>query len=703
MEKQTKKLIHFRPLFFSFLILTLAISCARFVFAGKTAYILLVCAVFSLLFFFCVWKKKLLCFLVLLAVFGFGLGWYFVGMTSFQGKTFEGQCQIVARISDDIKFSDYGNRCNVVLKDVKINGEKSKNIYARLNFEDKAEVHIGDVISFTSEVVSVKPFQFERFNSFYYREGVAYTAEISYSQISILKNKLTIDEKIRQKVKSKFSNYENGAIFSAVLFGDKSELSDDVKEAFTNSGVVHLLTVSGLHISFLIALLGLLLKKCRVRGWANLAICTAFVLFYSFLCGWTPSVLRAAVMGLVLTLASSFGKRYDSLNSLGLAGCLVILVRPLFALDLGFLMSYFCVFSIFALFSLFKNLFKKFLPKKVADAVAVSLSAQIGVFPFALQISHSSNLLSVFANLIIVPIFSLLYPLLFVGTLLVLVLPFFAFLLKVCDFGFGVICTLAAFFGETKLVATSEPFDAFTLALGFLLVLVSSRFFMASQKKKVLSCCFLLCMTCASCVLPDFWKKPQAGVSVCYEYSNGVILLTNSAKESVIIDVGSQTFTKRLLEISKVDKVSAVFALQSAQVKIASVREIGCERLIRTGSGEGYGEEHLVGLDEVGRVGNFEFAFRADAGKMVGLEIKFDGMRVFVARERYVTEQNFEKIGQEEFDLVVLGKLDFLSTFEKSAIFASFDRQKGDFSSFERDGNVKYVPKNKNFVRRCLD
>ena len=488
MESQTKKLIHFRPFFYSFLILTLAIACAKFVFDGNVSYIILVCGVLAFLVTFCIWRRKIACLVILLIVFGFGIGWYFLGISTFQGKEYSGEYQIVARVSDDISYSEYGQSCNVVLKGVKINGNKAKNIYAKLSFEDKEEIKIGDIISFSAEVERVKPFQLGSFSSFYYRDNVGYSTEISSSQISILKNKMTIDEKIRQKVKTRLSGTKNGAIMYAVLFGDKSDVSDDVKTAFANSGVVHLLTVSGLHISFLIALLGFVLKKCRVRGWANILVCAGFVVFYSFLCGFTPSVLRAGIMGLVLCMATAFGKRYDGLNTLGLAGILILLVKPLFALDVGFLMSFFCVFSIFALCPIFEKLFGKFLPKKVATGIAVSLSAQIGILPFALQISEGVNLLSVFANLLIVPIFSVVYPLLFVTTLLVLAVPIFGFFLKVSDFGFVVVCKLAEFFGQTRTIVNVEPFDVLTIAFGFLLVLSLSRFFMVGKRTKALCC-----------------------------------------------------------------------------------------------------------------------------------------------------------------------------------------------------------------------
>ncbi len=704
MKEQTKKIVHFRPLFYSFLILTLAISCAKFIFDGKLSYILLVVGIFASLLLFCIIQKKLIYFIVLFAVFGFGIGWYFLGMSMFVGKEYSGVCQITGRVSDDLSYSEYEDSFTVVLKSAKINNKKDKNILLTVNFESAEDIKIGDVISFSAKLENIKSFKLGQFQSFYYRDNVAYTAEIESSQVSILKNKMTLDEKIRQKARKSFSKMKYGGVAYAVIFGDKVDLPKAEKTAFINAGVVHLLTVSGLHISFLIGLLSFLLKKCRARGWLNLLICTIFVLFYAFLCGFSPSVTRACVMGLVLSLASAFGKRYDSLSAMGLAGILILLVRPLFALDLGFLMSFFCVMSIFMLYPVFKRLFDKAFPSKVSATIALTLAAQIGSFPFILQINEKTNLLSVFANMIIVPIFSVVYPLLFVSTLLVLILPFMSFLFKVIDYGFVCVCKLAEFFGQTHVFGSFDQPNAFTIAICFIAVFSLSLFVMVDKKTKILLCCGLLCLASVSIVLPDFWKKAEPGISVCYEYSNSVILLTNNSQESVIIDIGSSSFTKRLLKIQNVEKVSAVFVLQSSRVKADALRDVGCQKLIRTGNGEGYAEENLVELDTFGKVGNFVFRYRSDQNKMVGLEIIFDDIKVFITRDRYTTVKNFEVIGKDNYDFVLLGKNpDFDSVFEKTDKIAGFYHKTGVFSSFEKNGNMQFLLKNKNFVGRCLD
>jgi competence protein ComEC len=203
-------------------------------------------------------------------------------------------------------------------------------------------------------------------------------------------------------------------------------------------------------VSFLIALLGFVLKKLSTKGWLNFLICFAFLMLYAWFCGFSPSVVRAGIMGLVLLASTLTGKCYDNLSSVGFAGGLILLCSPLTALDVGFQMSVFCVVSIFVIAPVLSKWFGKALPKPIAVSMAVSISATIGILPFSAKIFSTLNLLSVFANLIVVPIFSVLYPLLFVFAFVAAILPFMGFLLKICNFSFDFIQLVSNFFAQNN-------------------------------------------------------------------------------------------------------------------------------------------------------------------------------------------------------------------------------------------------------------
>ena len=83
-----KKLFHSRPLFYAFLALMFAVATSKFIFDGNLHYILFDVVILLVFLVYCLWAKSYKTLAVMLAVFAFGLGWYFVGMSTFEGKTF---------------------------------------------------------------------------------------------------------------------------------------------------------------------------------------------------------------------------------------------------------------------------------------------------------------------------------------------------------------------------------------------------------------------------------------------------------------------------------------------------------------------------------------------------------------------------------------------------------------------------------------
>ena len=180
--------------------------------------------------------------------------------------------------------------------------------------------------------------------------------------------------------------------------------------------------------------------------------------------------------------------------------------------------------------------------------------------------------------------------------------------------------------------------------------------------------------------------------------------MTKNNGESVIIDVGYESFTKKLLRNQNVESVSTIFVLQNSRVKIDTAREIGVQTIIRTGSGEGYEEEMLVEKDEAGAVSGFSFRYRTCDGLMIGLEISYDNLKIFVARERYTVPEDFEEIGKEEFDVVIVGKkTEYAECFVNADEVVGYYQDKNVTSSYARDGNVEFVLNDNKFLRRCLD
>ncbi len=132
---------------------------------------------------------------------------------------------------------------------------------------------------------------------------------------------------------------DTGPLLCAMLLGERDELSEEAKLAFGRAGTVHLLSVSGLHLSVLVGFVGALLERARLGRRLRALLCGGAAAFMAALVGFSPSVTRALVMLLVTLAARAFSRRGDTLNSLGLALLLLSLFAPYWTLGSGLWLS----------------------------------------------------------------------------------------------------------------------------------------------------------------------------------------------------------------------------------------------------------------------------------------------------------------------------------------------------------------------------
>ena len=680
--------------------LLFAIVATKFVFSGDVLYIVLTLSILSVLIFVLIFTKKIIPLCVLLAFFAFGVGWYFVGISSFSTKQYDSVCHISGRLTDYVAGSQH------ILDDVKINGENSKNIYLKITYSTK-DVEIGDYIEFDAYLNNAHLFSLGNLNSFHFRNNIGYHASVNEADLTITGRKVKLAESFRMSVKNALVNSigeKNAAVAYAVLFGDKTEVADITKNTYKDAGIIHLLTVSGLHVSFLIVALGFLLKKFKAKPWLNFLINFSILLVYAYLCGFTPSVVRAGIMGMVLLFASISGKWYDNLNSLGFAGILILLTSPISAFDTGFLMSFSCVLGIFLLYPILNKLMCKIIPKSVATYIAVSLSAQIGILPFAAKMFSSINLLSVFVNLIVVPAFGVIYPILFVGVLLSLITPFFGFITKLCGFGFDFIYFIAEKFSSTNLKIDLKPTAIYVVLAFFVLLFLLGRFVVMQKKTKRISTVVAVCVLLLCFGLSFIPASQESMVAFYNNYSFYSVLITNSSKESVIIDLGTNQNMQNLVMTCGVNNVDAIFMLDNYTIDYQAYQNVCGGDIIVCGDGYGYSEEVCVLGNQPNNIGSFDYSYISIGGNIVGIELEFDSTKMFVFSNKTLTEENVGAICEREYDIVIYqGNPVYSNLFsQKTIVIAGFD---GDnvTTNTNSDGNVAYLINGKNYSWRSLD
>lgn len=715
-----KKIFHTRFLFYGFLALLLAISSAKFLFEGNWLFILfdvfvLVCFLIYSLFF-----RKIAAFCVVFAFFLIGLGLFPLGVVTFNGNSFQGEQTVIGRVSDDISISTYGNRATVILKDVYINGLPDKNIRLEISIKSEEDVSAGDILAFKAKIFNAKLFQLGKFNTFYLRDRTPYTAEVAAKDVLFQGNRLSADESFRLKIKNElysFMGKENGAVAFAAFFGDKTDIDDETYDAYGSAGILHLLSVSGLHVGLLFAFLAWILKKCHIKTIFNFLICATILGVYAWLCGFTPSVVRAGIMALTLLFTRLSGKCYDGLSSLGFAGILILLFSPLSAYDIGFLLSFSCVISIFLLAPVLSKLLEKIFPKFVAASFAVSISVQLGIIPFLGEMWAVFNFLTVFVNLLVIPIFSIVFPFLVVSALLTAALNFFGFLLSVCGWGLGAIKSIAAFFGQTKLIVTIGPQNLFVTAALLVLLFLISRFFMAKKRTKV-ACCSTIFVLGSIIFGLTFIENPQKSTfSYCHNFSTSVVIFTNGDGQSAIVDLTSENFTKNAMNRLGVKNMDTLFVLQDNTLDIDVANAIGVQTIVRSTDAEGFENEIVVQDDKWHLENGFCFRYHFEKKRLLGLEFLFEGENIFILRDWKTSQSALEYLARQNFDFVLLGEHEEYASYFSCEVYAYESGSYVDHS-YVQDGNmaVKILKTNenqkndkkpakmhKNYEWRCLD
>lgn len=208
-----------------------------------------------------------------------------------------------------------------------------------------------------------------------------------------------------QRLDARFG--EASPVLRAMLLGDQSAMPDDWSRWMQETGVAHLLAVSGLHVGIWFALLGLLLKPLPVSPRVRWALLAVLLGGYAMLTGLRPSVLRAVLMLLVMQGGRVAQRKVDSLTSLSLAALIILLFRPLDLLGASFQLSFCAVLGIVLLRPVMARVLGK---NKVSEALGMTLSAQLGILPVASRWFASASLLALLLNLIVIPLAGLLVP-----------------------------------------------------------------------------------------------------------------------------------------------------------------------------------------------------------------------------------------------------------------------------------------------------
>ncbi len=204
---------------------------------------------------------------------------------------------------------------------------------------------------------------------------------------------------------------EEVSLLKAVCLGDRSGLTDDMRQSYATAGGMHLLAVSGLHVGLIWWVLqysfGWMVRLLRKEIYRVMTI-ILLLWFYAFVTGFSSSVCRSVTMFSIFTLSGIIDRRTHPVNGILVSAFILILINPGRLLDVGFQLSYAAILGIVTLNSVIRSLLtvKNRILRWIWEASVISLAAQLATMPLVAYYFHQLPTYSLLTNLFAVPLLS---------------------------------------------------------------------------------------------------------------------------------------------------------------------------------------------------------------------------------------------------------------------------------------------------------
>lgn len=333
-----------------------------------------------------------------------------------------------ARIISEVQEKPQTYQFVCVVEQIQIEGKWQKahgraNIFLQKDSSYAYQPRFGDIfiapnkLQLISKPLNAYQFDYRQFLSY---KNIYHQQYIKAKEFGHLGNSIAWYERvealaiqIRQYCDKALSTYitstQEYSIAAALVLGIKYHLDEDLKQAYTNAGVTHILAVSGMHVGIIFGLLNFFLarlKKIKYGKLIYLLITLSVLWLYAFITGLSGSVSRAVAMFSLITVASNIGRNTNIYNTLASSAFFLLLWNPFLLIDVGFQLSYLAVISIVYLYPKLYPLYEA--PNRVVDFLwqmtCVSIAAQVFTLPLTLYHFHQYPTYGILASVLLVPL-----------------------------------------------------------------------------------------------------------------------------------------------------------------------------------------------------------------------------------------------------------------------------------------------------------
>ncbi len=317
--------------------------------------------------------------------------------------------------------------------------------------------------------------------------------------------------KVEQHVHPEFSG-----IMNALLFGDRSSIDGDVMEAYQRLGVIHLLAVSGMHVGMIVTMLFYTLLRVGLIRERTIDVLLVILPFYIVIAGAAPSVIRAAIMAMVILICLRLKTRVSPLTGISIVYLSYLFMKPLALFHLGFQLSFLISFGLI----ISAPIIQKRYVTRFSQLLAVTLLSQCLSFPLLLLHTFELTLLAIPLNLIYIPFITLfVLPLTLISFFLSFSVPYaFNYPLLLLEFVFPFIHQILKICADVRFTSIVVGKPSMILVFAYYL------------------CVFFGCLMWEK-GMRGWWKKPIAVLSLVVTIQL-VLPYTDPRTKVTMIDVG---------------------------------------------------------------------------------------------------------------------------------------------------------------------
>lgn len=331
--------------------------------------------------------------------------------------------ELLLRITHEMNPTEYSYR--YMAKVLQINKNKSNGtiLIQTLNDSIMSPLEVDEVLRIKIEPKLINspknPHAFS-YKDYLARKGIFHQISInSQTKFAHLKGKESIKGRaakarhyIEQKIDALDINSTAAGFLKAFYLGKRNEIPENIKVNYRDSGVIHILALSGLHVGILLSILGVLLYPLlNFRNGKKIRRLVVIIVLwgFAFISGLSPSIVRAVTMFSFFALAQGLNRQTNSINTLSISALVVLLIDPNIVFDVGFQLSYTAVLGILILMPILNKIWnpKNILLNPIASLIKVSFAAQIGVLPLSLYYFNQFPILFFISNLLVIPTLTL--------------------------------------------------------------------------------------------------------------------------------------------------------------------------------------------------------------------------------------------------------------------------------------------------------